>query len=515
MKANQTIDAARLDQDLKLSADVVIVGTGAGGGFAAETLSRAGLKVVMLEAGNYNTAATFSQNEGVSFPMLYQQGGAQRTKDKAISVFQGRSVGGTTVVNWTSSFRTPHQTLAHWSERYGVPDISVEQMAPYFEEVEQRLSITPWESFPPNENNAALARGCEKLGYSHSRMKRNVRGCANTGLCGLGCPINAKQSMLVTTVPAALEHGATLVYRVRVERIVHDGKRASGVVGVAYAENGTDKTTRRVEVSARHVVAAAGSIRTPGLLMRSEVPDPSGMTGQRTFLHPVSGVLAIMPDTVDGWRGAPQSTYSDHFLWPEDDRIGFKLETTPLQPVFAIALFDKSLGTQHGDYVRKFRNLHSEIALLRDGFDERAPGGSVELGEDGEEVLDYPVTDYVQEGFLRGLETMIDVQFAAGAESVIPWHSAAQPLHSPAEARTWLAGRARGVQYGSAHVMGGALMGAEAGGSVVDPYGRHHSLAGLSVIDGSIFPTSIGANPQESIYGFSLRNARKLAEDLA
>ena len=222
-----------------------------------------------------------------------------------------------------------------------------------------------------------------------------------------------------------------------------------------------------------------------------------------------------MPDTVDGWRGAPQSTYSDHFLWPQDDRIGFKLETTPLQPVFAIALFDKSLGTQHGDYVRQFRNLHSEIALLRDGFDERAPGGSVELGEDGEEVLDYPVTDYVQEGFLRGLETMIDVQFAAGAESVIPWHSAAQPLHSPAEARTWLAGRARGVQYGSAHVMGGALMGAEAGGSVVDPYGRHHSLAGLSVIDGSIFPTSIGANPQESIYGFSLRNARKLAEDLA
>lgn len=512
------IDAATLGHDLELEADVVIVGTGAGGGYSAEVLSRAGLKVVMLEAGGYHKPETFSQNEGIAFPMLYQQAGAQRTKSQGIAVFQGQAVGGTTVVNWTTSFRTPPKTLAHWAEAHGVKDADEAAMAPFFKAVEERLNIHEWSEFPPNPNNAVLQRGCEKLGIDWGRLHRNVRGCANTGLCGLGCPINAKQSMLVTTIPEALKLGATLVYRARVETVTLDRGRAIGVTAEALDPLSVGRTGRRITVKARHVVLSAGSIRSPGLLMRSKAPDPSGLTGKRTFLHPVTASIAVMREPTEGWKGAPQSIYSDAFQWPAGEGIGFKLEVTPLQPMFALALFDKSFGEAHAALAKRFNFLHSQVALMRDGFHPGSVGGTVELLADGAEVLDYPITDYLRDGFRRSLEAMMQIQLAAGAEYVLPWHLDSKPIRDMAAAGKWLAAASfdeNAMLYGSAHVMGGCAMGEDPKTSVVDSYGAHHQVEGLSVFDGSAFPTSIGANPQESIYGFTLRNAQRLAKSLA
>ncbi len=515
------IDASTLDRDLTLEADVVIVGTGAGGGFSAETLAAAGLKVVMLEAGGYHPSSTFSQNEGVAMPMLYQQSAAQRSKDQAIAIFQGQAVGGSTVVNWTSSFRTPEETLKHWIDVHGVQDCDTAAMTPFFEAVEQRLNIHEWTEAPPNENNSALARGCEKLGLSYGHMHRNVKGCGNTGLCGLGCPLDAKQSMLITTIPAALDQGATLIHRARAESVIHDGSKASGVVAHALDAMSVGKTGRKITVKARQVIVSAGAIRSPGLLLRSKVPNPSGLLGKRTFLHPVCAVLSVMPDPVNGYKGAPQSIYSDALLWPADGSIGYKLEATPLQPMFALANFDKGFGVAHAAVMKRFLNLHSEVALLRDGFDERSPGGRIELrdvpGYGLSEVIDYPINDYLREGFRRAIDTMFQVQFAAGASYVLPWHLRSQPLRSLDAARQWLAAASFAggeMMYGSAHVMGGCQMGSDAKTSVVDSYGAHHQIEGLAVSDGSIFPSSIGANPQVSVYSFALRNARQLAKQL-
>jgi len=274
-------------------------------------------------------------------------------------------------------------------------------------------------------------------------------------------------------------------------------------------------------VRARQVVVAAGAIRSPGLLMRSKIPDPSGRTGTRTFLHPVCAVMGVMPDAVDGYKGAPQSVYSDALLWRQDERIGYKLEVTPLQPMFALMNFGKGIGAAHAALMKRLRYLHSEIALLRDGFHEQSPGGRIELrevpGYGQAEVIDYPITDYLREGFGRAMQTLVDLQFAAGAQYVLPWHLQAQPLRNPAQARAWLAQASfagGAMQYGSAHVMGGCPMGQDPRTSVVDCFGAHHQIEGLAICDASIFPTSIGANPQESIYAFALRNARRLAQQL-
>lgn len=522
MNKRTVYNGSTLDQDLVLDTDVVIVGSGAGGGFAAETLANAGLRVVIVEKGGYHTARNFSQNEAEAFPMLYMDAGAQRTKDKGFVVLQGRTVGGGTTVNWTSSFRTPEPTLNHWVDAHGAKSFSPASMAPYFDAVEKRLNIHTWQDIEPNANNRLVAEGCKKLGYPWQLIRRNVNGCANSGLCGLGCPINAKQGMLVTTIPAALDKGAVLISCAEATHIVHDGKRASGVEVAAMDALGQTPTGRKIRINARHVVAAAGGIRSPALLMRSKVPDPSGATGKQTTLHPVSLLVAKFREQVNPFYGAPQTVYSDHFWLPEGKllgaaRLGYKIEATPVFPVFLSALVDKSFGRNSADLARSLPFLQSTNALHRNGFNDHEKCGSVELVGDTGVTLDYPINNYLMNSLVLSMLEIMEIQFAAGAEYALPFHLDARPLKSMAEARAWVKEvKMEPVRLltGAAHVMGGCRMGTQASNSVVDEWGRHHVMENLSVMDASIFPTSIGANPQQSIYAATLKNATALAKAL-
>src|SRR6185295_14849115 len=220
----KAIDAAAMERDREIECDVAIVGSGAGGGVTAEILAEAGLAVVILEEGPLAGTSQFNMLEREAYPLLYQESAGRQTLDKGITILQGRCVGGGTTVNWTSSFRTPPRTLSHWGSAHGLKSVSQAALAPWFARMEERVSIGPW-TVPPNENNEVLRRGCEKLGYSWGLIRRNVKGCGNLGYCGMGCPLNAKQSMLVTTIPGALDRGATLVHRARVTRLVVEGNR--------------------------------------------------------------------------------------------------------------------------------------------------------------------------------------------------------------------------------------------------------------------------------------------------
>jgi choline dehydrogenase-like flavoprotein len=517
MATHDVRDAGALDDDLTLTADVAIVGTGAGGGVAAEILAGAGLEVVLIEEGAYNRAKDFTLHEAQAYPDLYQESSARKTADKAITILQGRTVGGSTTVNWTTSFRTPPATLDHWREVYGLADYSEEALAPWFARMEERLNIRPWE-LAPNANNQALARGAEKLGWEHGIISRNVRDCIDLGYCGLGCPVDAKLSMLVTTIPAALDKGATLVTRARAERLEMQGERVVAVVCAAMDPRGVRPTDRRVRVEAGHVVLAGGAIGSPALLMRSDAPDPHKRVGKRTLLHPVCASSAVMPERVEGWSGAPQSVYSDHFLWRDGvtGRVGYKIETPPIYPMLSATAF-KGFGAEHARQLAKLPHTHSLIALLRDGFHEMSPGGEVRLRDDLSPVLDYPLDDYLWDGVRRAYLSMAEVQFAAGAEQATPLHLDARPFGSWREARAAIAeldlAPVRPALY-SAHTMGGCTMGPDPKTAVVDGGGRHHQLANLSVLDGSLFPTSLGANPQLSIYGIVARNATALAAAL-
>ena len=508
-------DASTLTAPLSLEADVVIVGTGAGGGTAAETLSKAGLSVVLLEAGPLKTSSQFDMQERAAYRDLYQEGTGRGTKDGGMVILQGRSVGGSTTVNWTTSFRTPPETLKFWAEHMGVSGCSVDEMAPYYEQMEKRLNIHQWPQ-APNENNAMLQRASEKLGYHWATIHRNVRGCLNLGYCGLGCPVDAKQSMLVTTIPGALDNEAKLVHHARVVRVLRDGDAVTGVEAEALTPNVRGTTGQKITVRATRTILAGGAMNTPAVLLRSKAPDPHGRIGQRTFLHPTTLTMAKYKTKTNPFWGAPQSIYSDHFQWQNvhDGPVGFKLEVPPLQPAFA-AGFYSTAGEEIVQSMDALDRTQCMIALMRDGFHEQSQGGVVELGDAGQPVLDYPINDYLLEGVRRSWGIMLEMQFETGATSARPAHKQARHYMSWKEAKAAvdeLTIAPHKVTIGSAHVMGGSAMGDDPKQSVTDCDGKFHHLDNLYVMDGSLFPTSIGANPQLSIYGLTYKLASKLAE---
>jgi choline dehydrogenase-like flavoprotein len=513
----KVVDAATLSEAQRIECDVAIIGTGAGGGITAELMVKAGLDVVLIEEGPLKSSRDFRMREADAYPQLYWDSAARKTKDKAINILQGRAVGGSTTVNWTSSFRTPPATLAFWRERFGLFDYTEAALAPFFIQAETRLNIRPWQ-IAPNENNDLLRRGAAVLGIPTATLRRNVIGCADLGYCGVGCPVDAKQSMLVTTIPVALERGARLYTRLRAVRFEFDGARVARLVCAALKPDGLTESGIALEVRARHFVAAGGAINTPGVLLRSDAPDPYRLLGRRTFLHPTVISSALFDQRVEGFAGAPQTGYSDHFLEVDsiDGPIGFKLEAPPLHPV----LFSTTLhgfGNPHAKLMQGFAHAHALIALLRDGFHPESRGGEVGLANDGRAILDYSLNAPIWDGVRRALLVMAEIQFAAKAKSVHPVHEFASGYTSFAEAKEAIGKlplKPLLTRIVSAHVMGGCAMAANERAGVVDGRGRHFRIENLSVHDGSVFPTSIGANPQLSIYGIVTRMAGALAAEL-
>lgn len=492
----------------QITCDVAIIGSGAGAGISAELLTKAGLKVVIIEEGPLKSSSDFNQKESEAYPQLYQESAARKTEDKAINILQGRCVGGSTTVNWTSSFRTPAPTLKFWQDKFGLKDYNVDALSPYFEQAERRLNIGPWLT-PPNENNDLLRRGAAKLGIPAQAIARNVKGCWNLGSCGMGCPTNAKQSMLVTTIPAALDQGAQLLVETRAERF----ELANGRITALLCSFGLSNTAVAQQIHARsatkiiaaHYVLAAGAINSPAVLLRSGAPDPYGRLGERTFLHPVVMSSAVFEQKVEAWQGAPQTIYTDHFLETQaiDGPIGYKLEAPPLHPVI-FASTVPGMGQSQHDLLKAFPHNHTLLALMRDGFHEQSPGGRVKLRSDGSPVLDYPLNDYLMDGARRAMLSMMEIQFAAGATKVLPLHEMAQTYTTWGQAReavNALPMKPLLTKVVSAHVMGGCGMAGLENQGVTRPDGMHWQIENLSIHDGSLFPTSIGANPQLSVYG--------------
>ena len=505
----------------QITCDVAIVGSGAGAGITAELLTKAGLKVVIIEEGPLKSSTDFNQKESEAYPQLYQESAARKTEDKAINILQGRCVGGSTTVNWTSSFRTPASTLKFWQDKFDLKDYNVDALSPYFDQAERRLNIGPWLT-PPNENNDLLRRGAAKLGIPALAIARNVKGCWNLGSCGMGCPTNAKQSMLVTTIPAALDKGAQLLVETKAERFELANGRVTALVCSSTPLNTaiahTNRTLEATKIIAKHYVLAGGAINSPAVLLRSGAPDPHGALGKRTFLHPVVMSSGVFAQKVEAWQGAPQTIYTDHFLDTQaiDGPIGYKLEAPPLHPII-FASTVPGMGQSQHDLLKAFPYNHTLLALMRDGFHDQSQGGKVKLRGDGSAALDYPLTDYVMDGARRALLSMMEIQFAAGAAKVLPLHEMAQTYTTWTQARdavNALPMKPLLTKIVSAHVMGGCTMTGTEKQGVTRPDGIHWQIENLSIHDGSLFPTSIGANPQLSVYGVVNRLAQGLVKKL-
>lgn len=502
--------AAELGADAELTCDVCIVGSGAGGGFLAAGLAARGLSVVMLEEGSHRVTADFDLQERHAYPQLYQERGTRATADLAISILQGRTVGGGTAVNWTTCFRTPDRVLRHWQEAHGLEDWSAEALAPHFDAVEARLGIAEWPIELINANNRVLWEGCRALGYEVKPLRRNVRGCANTGYCGVGCPVGAKQSGFLTTLPDAVAAGMQLFANLRADRVELDGDRVVAVHAVALDPVTDRPTGRRVTVRAKVTAVCGGAINSPALLLRSGLSE--GGVGRRTWLHPVVAIPSVHAHRIDGWAGAPQSVGSHAFFDRGPGKVGFFLETTPLQPMLA-STGAPVFGAEKQAGLALLPHTASLIAVCVDGLLPGDEGGTVTLRPDGRPRIDYPIGPALQEAFREAMKRMARIALAAGAREAASLHLDAIRMTAEADVA-----RLDSAPYGAnqhaiftAHQMGGCGMGLDPATSVVDPQLRHHRVQNLFVVDGSVLPSAVGVNPSETIYAVAHRAAAWVA----
>jgi len=498
LKGSLTI-GTDLTADVEVSCDVAIVGSGAGGAVLAAGLVERGLKVVMLEEGGYFTRADFDGDEAKVFPMMYQDRGTRTTADIAITVLQGRTVGGGTTINWTTCFRTPERTLENWARVHGIEGYDAASLAPHFEAVEERLGIAEWPVERINANNDVLHRGCTKLGWEVTPLRRNVRGCADSGYCGMGCPVGAKQAMHRTYIQDALDLGMTVHADVRADRFEVEGGRVVAVHGSVLERDTGRATGTKVVVKPKVAVSSCGAINGPALLLRSGIED--GPVGRRTFIHPVIAVPAQYERVINPFFGAPQSVGSHHFFDRGDDHVGFFMEAPPIHPVLASLAFS-GFGLETYEFMEMLPHMSAQLALHVDGLHPDDDGGVVSLRRDGRTRLDYPVRPFLAEAFKKSHEALARVHFAAGAKRVLSLHVPMTDMRSVDDV-AMLADREYGSlkhQIFSAHQMGGCAMGPDPATSVVNTDLRHHAVENLFVVDGSVFPTSLGVNPSETIY---------------
>jgi choline dehydrogenase-like flavoprotein len=502
-RPGRILTGADVSRDPDERPDVCVVGSGAGGAVVAARLAQVGLHVVVLEEGPWHRPEDSTLREEDAYPRLYQEKGQRATADLAITILQGRALGGTTVVNWTTSFRTPDRVLAHWRRVHGVEGITPEALAPHFLAVEERLGIHEQPADEVNANNGALWEGAGRLGWARARTRRNVQGCQNLGYCHMGCPLGARTSMDQTYLPDAVAAGARVYANARAVRVEYRERRAVAVHAEVLDPRTDRPTGRRVTVRPRVLVLSGGAVNTPALLLRSRL-DISGRVGKRTFLHPVAAMVGLYRDRVDGWSGAPQSVTSHHFADRGPGKVGFFLEAAPVHPALAARSFG-GFGAAHQDLMAHLPNASALIALAVDGFLPEETGGEVSIRGDGRVRVDYDIRAPIWEALREGCKALARAHLAAGAQSVFSLHEDPVEIRDEAEVprldrAPWERLR---VSVFSAHAMGGCAMGRDPERSVVDARLKMHGMDNIFVVDGSVFPTSLGVNPQLSIFGMA------------
>jgi choline dehydrogenase-like flavoprotein len=468
-----------------IDADVCIVGAGAGGAVAAAELAEGGAKVVVLEQGPHHDADRFSARPVEMMTALYRDGGQGLTLGSPpILLPLGRGIGGTTLVNSGTCFRTPASVLERWQREYGLRDLTVQELDPYFARVERALSVAEVSPELAGANAAVARRGAEALGWSHGYLRRNARGCVGSGVCAFGCPTSAKQHTGITYVPRALAAGAEILTGAEVQRVLVKDGRALGV------QAGLDRGAR-VRVHAPEVIVAAGTIHTPLLLERSGLGGASGQLGQNLALHPATGAFARMEEIVDMARGVPQSFYIDEF-----SAQGIMFEGVAGPPSY-VAMSLPLTGVRHAEAMADYRRL-AQFGLM---VSDSSRGSVRSFG--GRPLIRYDLVEDDLARFRSGLARMRELFEAAGAREVyLPLPHGVEPERA----------RVQDLKLMAFHPLGTARADARPTHGVVDSQLRVHGVEGVHVADGSVVPSSLGVNPQITIMALATRLAYHLQD---
>jgi choline dehydrogenase-like flavoprotein len=490
--------------DTTYHCQVLVIGSGAGGGVVASELARAGHDVLVLEAGPYLHGRDFTQREADMLGRLYDARGTLSTRDGGVSLLAGACLGGGTTVNWAGAFRTPDYVLQEWASEHDAPFFTGPDFQQSLDAVTAALGVNT--DYPRhNGQNQALLDGSARLGQATRLIPRNEQGLSDSdhhfqglGYSTLGDAHGIKQGTLNTYLRTAAAHGARLLPDTRVERVTIVAGRATGAEAVHSTASGQRV---RITVRAARVVVAGGAIQTPTLLLRSGLRHPH--LGRHLHLHPTVAVAAHYPHPMHSWHGPSMSVVNDSFTRLDGSNFGVKLETPPTHPGLLAMVLPWRSGAQHRQLLQAADHLGSFIVLTRD-----RDGGRVRPDRHGAPLIEYKLSAFDRKSMLAGVRAAAEIHVAAGAHTVYLPHGTLPVLHAQAgvlQNPELLASLPRlpwhPNRYGlySAHQMSTCRLGGQARTHPLRPDGQTVEVRGLYVADGSAFPACSGANPMLTI----------------
>lgn len=486
--------------------DILIIGSGAGGGTVASALAplcAEGARIAVLEWGPHFNDDEFTGRELEMAEKLFFDSGAIGNRDQTLTVACARGYGGSTLAYTGTSIEIPQRSL----ERWGVPGLSLADLAPRMQRYKAQNNVHELSDADINENNQLFADGCRALGYAVKRFPVNIKGCKGSGMCNMGCPNQAKQGTNRVQLPAAEALGVQVITNCRVHRITPQGIEAE----VAPSPHGRPSAwpSGRCRFGARIVVVSAGAMHSSALLAHSRLPVDLPALGRYFTCHPALTLVAQHDRPIINYYGFPKTYYCDDF----EEQDEFILETCMYFP-FTTAKSLAGFGAPHSSLMADFRRLQMILVLVSDHAEA---GNRITADADGNPVLHYKFSERTLAALVASQRIAAKIFFAAGAGRVhapaadrfLIEQSDRERIDALIDRRHLKLGK---ISIASAHPMGGCRIGTDRMTSVTDDRGKVHGLDWLYVADGSLFPGSSGVNPYVTIMALADRVAESIRD---
>lgn len=491
-----------------VEADVVVVGSGAGGTVVATELVEAGRKVVVLEEGGYYPAEQLNQREDEMIARLMTRRGPEWNRDYSVTFARSKAVGGSTMCYWADSFRTPPDRIEKWAREFSLRDFTPTSLEPYFERTGVRAGIARVPDSLVNANNRRFAAAAEGLGWSAPRIERAAPGCVGSGFCDLGCAYGAK-GLVFTYLPHGLRRGLEVFADCRADRfVVRDGRIAEVVASVVDRETGEPR--REVRVRGKIVVVACGGLGSPYLLLKNGIRGP---VGKRLYWNPHLEVYCLYDDPVCSYVGVPCAHHLDEFRLVRTGRDGsyreggYTILCGFVQPGGLAGTV-----TRWGETLQRLMDRYHHVGGAVSVIDDDEPA-VVRVDHKGRMVIEAWLGPRDKEKARDYLKKVSLLFLAAGAGEVyLPdngWTTIRRPRDVAAIDRLPL--EPHTITVNAAHLMGTCPMGEDPSRAAVDSYCRSHVVPNLFVTDASCLPTSVSVDPSWTIMAVAARAAHYIA----